>query len=400
MNGEYNALVNKFAADKQQTGFLYQFCLLIHCIFGYSLEETDRIVYEGEDDITIYYHNEKIHLIQAKHSVQGEAESISNMDPSFWKTINNWLKLKDAFQNDNNKNSFFENRRFRLVTNKAINNEFWNRAQFVKNGTTEISDIQKYLKQITTENDQIKDCVERLLKLKSQELRQFVMNFDVEIIADPFKKAKEALNLVCIDSARADDLLNQLLGKLSLEFYDDVTNSIKFDLTIKEFIDKFKPMFVSEKNLPEYVSEYNDIEIPENISSMNMSRQLEIVNLIKGPDFLPKQYKHFYSYNRNVADNIQKCIWQESDNDRFETEAQSHWEPIHEEQKANYEYTDRDKDVAAKHFGAICFQRTMQKDFLQMPLNFCKGCYLKLSDDLKIGWHMEWEKHMKKQNYE
>ena len=159
-------------------------------------------------------------------------------------------------------------------------------------------------------------------------------------------------------------------------------------------------MFISETNLPEYVREYNDIEIPENISSMNMSRQLEIVNLIKDPDFLPKQYKHFYSYNRNVADNIQKCIWQESDNDRFETEAQSHWEPIHEEQKANYEYTDRDKDVEAKHLGAICFQRTMQKDFLQMPLNFCKGCYLKLSDDLKIGWHMEWEKHMKKQNNE
>lgn len=107
MDGEYNALINKFAADKQQTGFLYQFCLIIHCIFGYSLEETDRIVYEGEDDITIYYHNEKAHLIQAKHSVQGEAGSISNMDPSFWKTINNWLKLKDAFQNDNHKKKFF-----------------------------------------------------------------------------------------------------------------------------------------------------------------------------------------------------------------------------------------------------------------------------------------------------
>ena len=400
MNSEYDALVNKFAADKQQTGFLYQFSLIIYCIFSYRLEETDRIVYEGEDDITINYHDGKTLMIQAKHSIHGEEETITNMDPSFWKAIVNWMKSKEAFQNDNHEINFFKEHRFRLITNRSIDNEFWKIAQLVKNGEKDIKVMRDYLKCVSTKNGEIKDCVRRLRQLGIQGLREFILGFDVEIVGDSLKKAKNALKTVYRDEMQATALLYRLLGNLTQDFYEATTNSIKFNLSVREFNEKYKTIFSVEQNLPDYVQNYTDFEIPENISSMNMSKQLELVDLVESSDFLPNQYKLFYNYNRNITDNIKRSNWQESDQIKLEGEAINIWNSVYGGHKTDYKFIQLNKGQEACRLGAKCFYDTMKVDFLNMPRSFCNGCYLKLSDDLRIGWHMEWEKLMKKQTDE
>lgn len=110
--------ISRHKADLQQAGFDNQFASFIY--FLLIIDSGDEIIYEKEDDIVVSCADGCRWLIQVKHSVDKDTK-MTDADPDFWKTIENWLSLYNFCNTDKEKYDFLRmGNRLILYTNKIL----------------------------------------------------------------------------------------------------------------------------------------------------------------------------------------------------------------------------------------------------------------------------------------
>ena len=129
MNASSQTHAQKTSAADKSIGFEFQFYYFLYRLL--MIEEGESVAMEVEDDVSCQLKNERLVLIQLKHTIQktaaGGSSALTTLDSDLWKTISNWSKnICDENAGRKNKNeqlAFVEKTDFVLVTNKADNNK-------------------------------------------------------------------------------------------------------------------------------------------------------------------------------------------------------------------------------------------------------------------------------------
>lgn len=396
MSKAFEDYIRKHAADLQQAGFDYQFYIFLYYLL--NLQMTESIAYETEDDIVIYHDNGLISQIQVKHSVDAMNSAIRDLDPDFWNAINIWLTEAEIHALEHNNNSFLKNHLFIIVTNKRIDNLFYEKIRQLQSGTIEVKEIKEYLtNDIKSENLAIEQVISRLKRLTPQKLREFLMRIRIKVIIEPIQAIYSRIRTIYHSDEDACEVLDKLLGRLIQDKYNDARNRHKLRINRQDFDIKYKNIFNLKRNLPDYVLEYiDDFDVPEHLTSMIMYKQLELIDINDENDVI-EYYGKYYNYNNSILHNLQNTNWTDQDRKDFERQAKALWSAIYGGHQYNYRYIDPSKKATeAIRLGGICFYETMEKTFLGFNNTFCQGCFLKMSDEMQIGWHMDWKTRLKK----
>lgn len=204
--------ISRHKADLQQAGFDNQFASFIY--FLLIIDSGDEIIYEKEDDIVVSCADGCRWLIQVKHSVDKDTK-MTDADPDFWKTIENWLSLYNFCNTDKEKYDFLRmGNRLILYTNKIVENTFAKKILELKNG--DIADIRPFLQKVK-KTVSYYPVVKSLLVLSDTELRKFLMKIEVLESGDPIKNLYNIFLQRFHNPTKADIIINELLGKMLRE---------------------------------------------------------------------------------------------------------------------------------------------------------------------------------------
>src|SRR5690606_12170059 len=198
--------------------FMYLLLGLRHC---------EKIGIEIKDDIHVELQEDKLILIQTKHTVQtkkdNSAINLTERDKDLWKTLSNWSKV---IKQNAAPDRFVKNTKFQLISNKSIyKNPFIVNVQKLANNDIQLKEFKDYLKNLinTSTDVGISAYIGDLNSLENNLLKQFIRNIDFKLNEDNIiEKIKERLIENFIDPNRVDDVFNNLFSELKSKEYLDV----------------------------------------------------------------------------------------------------------------------------------------------------------------------------------
>ena len=155
------AFQDKTAADDKSIGFDYQYYYFLKLLL--ELRHGQKIGLEVLDDVHLELPDNKLVLIQLKHTTQTKSDStainLTERDVDLWKTIYNWVQLiNDKTQSRGTIKSqleFIENTDFILVSNKqpSTTNNFLTKISEFVSETIAITKFEEYLEELYTNTE-------------------------------------------------------------------------------------------------------------------------------------------------------------------------------------------------------------------------------------------------------
>jgi hypothetical protein len=397
----------KHTAGAQSLGFDYQ--LYYFVLLALELKQGQKIGFEVKDDIHIDKEDGATILFQAKHTVH-ENQNLTTLDTNLWKTLSNWAEfIKAGDKNFLDKNSFV------LVTNKNDgNNEFINTLSSFKanqNIDTVLSKL-KELKNRTTDKI-IKKYINNVTSLGKTILKLFLPKFTIEtntinIITQVKSKILETTRQERFVDAIFDNLTANILATKYLEIG---INRNKFEISYEDFNKRFGKCFsiafekqiLPKRNYP--LLDFNNLE-----NQIFIKQLLDIGDIDKNRDaqLIRKYTTQMLNTVRNFSDWLKAYIISPTDIDVFEENNVSIWLNEHRRQyrqikkqidngKSISELEDEIKDLGINVIDYLRRQDLSIQGFQPLGIDMSNGHFYALSDDLKIGWHYDWEKKYKKQ---
>lgn len=393
----YQKFLNDHAADLPQTGFDYQFYCFIYFLF--NSEQQDVIGYETEDDIVIN-RNDEIELIQVKHSVD-KGSRLTNLDKDLWKTIHNWIEHWREYEK-NHSDSFIKNHKLTLITNKVIKCEFITKHKdYLDHKFTE-NDIRNYLESLESSNEEVKKGIASLKSLDNNELRLFLLNFKARSVPCALKLLFLRIRRIYPTEERTNNVLNLVIGKLHKDKYNNATKHYKLKYKRCDFEKEYITILQGVRpDLPCFVTDFNSSpNIPVDYMSMNLFKQLNLINEVDlhnpHDKQIPRNYAFYFHYKRNIDKFINKMLIDDTYISKLEDKAYQNWDRIFQAKKRmilRFRGKKEDKELFIIDKGSECFSEVMEENIETFDYNFSNGCFLKLSNEEppRVGWHNDWE---------
>lgn len=388
--------ISRHKADLQQAGFDNQFASFIY--FLLIIDSGDEIIYEKEDDIVVSCADGCRWLIQVKHSVDKDTK-MTDADPDFWKTIENWLSLYNFCNTDKEKYDFLRmGNRLILYTNKIVENTFAKKILELKNG--DIADIRPFLQKVK-KTVSYYPVVKSLLVLSDTELRKFLMKIEVLESGDPIKNLYNIFLQRFHNPTKADIIINELLGKMLREKKQAADNRTELKYSKENFLIANKGILnkVGDESLSALPYDENTIILPNDIKQWPMIRQMEKIKVIdvNNPEDerLVTYYGFWYCCENSKQYYYSTLLMTPELEHAIDDKAIIYWKISYNKYHQNVRSNSKDK--IKNSAGANCFHEIMEKEIgeglrkLQVP--FSSGWFLNLSNqpDSKLHWHCDWK---------
>jgi len=394
----YQKFLDNHAADLPQTGFDYQFYCFIYFLF--DSEQQDVVSYETEDDIVINRNQEK-ELIQVKHSVEKDSK-LTNLDKDLWKTIYNWIEQWKEYEK-NNPDSFIKKHRLTLITNKVIKCEFITKHKDYQNHDFTENDIRDYLTSLNSETEDVQKGIDSLKSLDNADLKLFLLHFTARSIPDALGLLFSRLKRIYPTDKKTNKVLNQIIGKLHKDKYNNATKRYKLKYKRYDFEKEYITILQGERpDLPDFATDFNiSPDIPVDYKSMNLFKQLNLINEVDlhdpNDENIPRNYAFYFHYQRNIDKFINNMLIDDTYIKKLEDKAYQDWDRIFQDKKRvilRFKGKEDDKESFIIDKGSECFSEVMKKHIEPFDYNFSNGCFLKLSNEEppRVGWHNNWGK--------
>jgi len=395
----------KHTAGAQLAGYDYQFYYFVY--LALDLKQGQKIGFEVKDDIHIDKEDGTTILFQAKHT--SSDENLTTLDSDLWKTLSNWI---DFIKEADKTTDFLKKHSFVLVTNKNdSNNRFIETlAQFKEN--KDIDNVKNILKELAdkTTSDMIKSYIKNVDSLSKANLKLFFSTLSIEtdttnIIA---KLKNKILEKALYDEKLVDSIFDNLLSNIQTVKYLEIKDNGNFEISCEDFSRKFRKCFkVVYENKPLPKRNF-PVLLPENLEDQIFIQQLLDIGEIESGSQRITEYTtqmlkalNYFSYW------IEDSYVLPSEMEEFEKNNILMWKnkfiekyrEIEKKIKSGTHISNLEENIKVLGIELVDFIRQKELSILNYPalgLEISNGHFYVLSDELKIGWHYDWENKYKK----
>lgn len=397
-------------AGPQLIGFDYQFYYFMYLIL--DLNQGEKIGFEVLDDIHIELANGSIELLQTKHTIQknpkGEIVNLTERDSDLWKTINNWILF---FKDSADKDEYLNKTVFKLVTNKSINNNnFFENIIKLQRKEIKINVFSDYIKHlhVNTDSVDIKTQIESLKKLDNKTKSKFINQ--IQIISEPeniINLVKKRIRKLIVKEERVDDVYNSLVSNMQLDKFLTIIDRKKFEISFEDYSRRYGNCFdyAYEKTvLPK--RELNLI-FPKDLKSQTFIKQLIDIGetfesdsdeILRYTTAMLKTFNSLNDWKENGEILSTQII-------AFDEDAIFIWNRIFKDRYRDYKVKINSgeilhDEILIKQIAIQCMSEVrkeklkLKNDELNEELS--NGQFYILSNEPRIGWHIDWEKKYKK----
>lgn len=397
-------------AGPQLIGFDYQFYYFMYLIL--DLNQGEKIGFEVLDDIHIVLANGSIELLQTKHTIQknpkGEIVNLTERDSALWKTISNWILF---FKDSADKDEYLNKTVFKLVTNKSINNNtFFENISKLQRKEIKINVFSDYIKHLHANTDSldIKTQIESLKKLDNKTKSKFINQ--IQIISEPesiINLVKKRIRKLIVKEERVDDVYNSLLSNMQLDKFLTIIDRKKFEISFEDYSRRYGTCFdyAYEKTvLPK--RELNLI-FPKDLKSQTFIKQLIDIGetfesdsdeILRYTTAMLKTFNSLNDWKENGEILSTQII-------AFDEDAIFIWNRIFKDRYRDYKMKINSgeilhDEILIKQIAIECMSEVrkeklkLKNDELNEELS--NGQFYILSNEPRIGWHIDWEKKYKK----
>ncbi|MCO6513441.1 MULTISPECIES: ABC-three component system protein [Snodgrassella] len=394
----------KRSAAASVTGYDYQF--LYFLFLALELRKGQKIGFEIKDDIHIEKEDGSIILLQLKHSINkanGKVKNMATLNDGFWDTLSSWLNLISFGLN-------LEKYSFVLVTNMNENgNEFIKQlSNFQK--TKNIDVFKEYILNIKTKNQTILDCIDKIKNLDIIKLKLFFLNLSIDLGVDNLiKKIEDQILYMCRKENFVEAIFDKYYSNISKARYFDIKNRKEFIITFDDFTTRFG-------NCMDYAFNPNQLPIrepvcviPDNLENQIFIRQLLDIEYIQpqSEEILDLTFKKLKMID-NVFYWVRKGMVSQSDIEQYDnncidlcnTKSKRLYREITKKLNQGISIDELDNEI--KH-QAITLVDELHEEYIGIPghdkfynLVIHQGHLYALSDELRIGWHYDWQNRYKK----
>ena len=403
------------SADKQSIGFDYQFLYFIYRAL--QLKPKEKIGYEVKDDVHLELENGNEVFIQLKHSTQSNKDSsIINMtekDVDLWKTLYNWnLSINEHAKKD--KIEYISNIEFLLVTNKNNKkNKFFIETEKLKNKLIKIEDYKNYILELyksiegeTNYSKNLKKYMRVILEQEDNLLNLFVnkLNFTLGF-DDLVKKIKDQILSNHIDERKLDEIFERCIGNLSIWKYENIKKNEKVFISFEDIDKRIKNCFIYGRNreFPRVLKQ--KIFLPDKLEEQNFIKELIEIDYLE--DMTQVEFAKYTTIKLKIENLLESWIQEnyltESDKDEFLNQCISLWANYHRQAHKESKKAIRKGVVLGEELQELLYDNAInclyeiKKLFLNLygenlSIDESNGTFYYLSDQLEIGWKLDWEK--------
>lgn len=397
-------------AGPQLIGFDYQFYYFMYLIL--DLNQGEKIGFEVLDDIHIELANGSIELLQTKHTIQknpkGKIVNLTERDSDLWKTINNWILF---FKDSADKDEYLNKTVFKLVTNKSINNNtFFENIIKLQRKEIKINVFSDYIKHlhVNTDSVDIKTQIESLKKLDNKIKSKFINQ--IQIISEReniINLVKKRIRKLIVKEERVDDVYNSLVSNMQLDKFLTIIDRKKFEISFEDYSRRYGNCFdyAYEKTvLPK--RELNLI-FPKDLKSQTFIKQLIDIGetfesdsdeILRYTTAMLKTFNSLNDWKENGEILSTQII-------AFDEDAIFIWNRIFKDRYRDYKVKINSgeilhDEILIKQIAIQCMSEVrkeklkLKNDELNEELS--NGQFYILSNEPRIGWHIDWEKKYKK----
>lgn len=391
----------RHSAYFQSIGFDVQYAAFIYYMLDLGYEDVIR--YESEDDFVIdRMHDGKIEkeYYQVKHS-KDEGAKMTDADSDFWKTIDNWVELYNVSEAEE-KNRFFIDGKFIILTNKIVENKFYTCFVNLQNGICGIDDIVHELNETFKASPSYKFTLNKLLALEKDTLNQFLHKISIIRFKNFLSSLYEQFLQKYLRPTAADQVLNQLIGAM---WSEKINSKTPVELSGEQFTYKYRGILekvsIAEKLSLEMEDAPNLDAEDENEASL-MIEQLKSVEVIASDstkdDFRLAYYLGFFFKIKRAIESFKKqqIITDELEK-RLDSSATNKWKGFFFKHHSHIMNDEASADINEKiKVGSKTLYDTLDAPIkvngYEVDDEFSKGWYLRMSNKLSIVWHYDWFK--------
>ncbi|MBV6714863.1 ABC-three component system protein [Paenibacillus chitinolyticus] len=404
-------------ANDKSIGFDYQYYYFLYLLLG--LEEGQAIGIEVKDDVHIDLSNGNQILLQLKHTLQtsasGASINITERDSDLWKTIYNWINVIND-KNDGRKNTsdqlvFIEKTVFILVSNKSSNsnNKLLVKLSEFNKGKLGIDDIVRYLNELhsTTESKEIQGYMALLLKQTSKWLSKFFSKLHFELDQDDLiSKVKSRIKAKQVRETKIDDVFHSVDSKLREEYYFNTKSLSKTIINFDHFYKGYHIFFDKGRNNKLPIRK-QPIQFNKPLQEQIFIKQLLEIYAIEDnaldkmltlTEFMLQMYNHLDFWEKEGLITKQQI-------EEFNKDCVRKWQNAHEEVHRKI-LLDIRLDNKQPEFRELiecalkCLDEIKKKEVIfdenSLDAEMSNGQYYLLSNEPRIGWHLNWEEEYKK----
>lgn len=403
-----NKNIEEHTAGPIAIGFDYQFYLFM--FLALKLKHGQKIGFEVKDDIHIDLPDGATILLQAKHTIQqnigGDLQNLTTLDTDLWKTLSNWANRIKA---DKTKADFLNNHSFILVTNKGENKNDFIDALSLFRLNSDIEAIIKSIKAIEnqTQDKVLKKYIKNVDSLGKRKLKSFLLKLTIETNVDGIiEKISNRLIEVYRDAKIAEAIFEKLYSNLQKAKYLDIKGKNKFEISFDDFTNKFGRCFkiaseekpLPKRSFPILLPDEDDLE-----NQLFIRQLLDIGEVQSGSsdirDYTTKMLvflRHFtyWSDEENFilltdAEDFKRNsiqIWK----NKFKAKYRQIENQINSGTSIN-DLEDEIKKLGIELVDYIREQNLTIQGFSPLGIEFSNGHFYALSDNLEIGWHLDWK---------
>tara|TARA_R110002050_G_scaffold252628_2_gene390889 strand:+ start:20660 stop:21877 length:1218 start_codon:yes stop_codon:yes gene_type:complete len=401
-----NNIQEQHTAGPIAIGFDYQFYLFMY--LALELEPGEKIGFEVKDDIHIDKADGTTILFQAKHTVQ-HSKNLTTLDSDLWKTLSNWV---DFIKAEKDNLDFLNKHWFILTTNKSDNNNDFLSSLLLFKIDNEIDAIYNKLRELknSTTDKKLKKYIQNVISIGKKKLKIFLTKLTIDTDADGIiaKIKNQILKNTRQEKEIVEVVYNSLYSNLQSAKYIDIKDRKKFEISFKDFNKRFGGCFkVAFENRP-LPKRKISIPLPENIENQIFIKQLiEIGDIKKGSnkivDYTSKMLQvlnHFsYWLNEGFVYPTEMEEFEQNSIEIWENAFIAKYRQIERKIDSGDSIGDLEDDIQSLGIDLIDFIREKDLSLIQdrsLGIEFSNGHFYALSDELKIGWHFDWENKYKK----
>ena len=397
-------------AGPQSIGFDYQFYYFMFLALKLKLGQV--IGFEVKDDIHIDMPDGTSILLQTKHSVitnaDGQIQNLTDLDLDLWKTLSNWAEFIKA---EGNNGDFLGRHSFILVTNKNNqNNSFIKAITLFKLD----NDFDKLWNEISslegkTQDATVKSCIKTIKSIGKKKLKSFVLKLLIETGADSIiQKIKDRILEHARQVKLVDPIFESLSSNLHVAKYTDIKDRKKFEISFDDFNKKFgkcfQPAFESKPLPPRNIP----VLLPNNLEEQPFIKQLlDIGEVMSGStdirDYTTQMLKFLNDFNywSNESFLLPTEIenFKEDSIQRWKNGFKARYRAIQNKVNGGESIKNLEDEIRNMGIELINFIREQNLNIAGYPplgIPSSNGHYYALSNNLEIGWHLDWENKYKR----
>ncbi|SER90967.1 ABC-three component system protein [Salisediminibacterium halotolerans] len=385
----------KFSAHAQALGYLYQVRYALLLLL--KSEDYDSQIYvEKLDDIEFDQDGTSSELIQMKH--HSKEGNLTDSSSDVWKTLRVW---SEAILDEHVDPS---TTKFSLITNQVASENTASSKLTFNHEFRDVEGAQSILTEIaaTSNSDSNKKSYEQFKALSPYQQRALLKNTYVLDCSENIIETEDSILYQLRLTARPE-VIKPLFERLEGIWFDKVIKHLKsesmYPLTFREIQDNINDLQeqLQRDNLP---IDFHDLIAPneEELSSKErvFVEQLKLVSV--GNSRIEKAisdyYKAFQQRSKWVRDELILIDELESYENRLIDEWERKFEIIKEDSG------DEESDIAIRKEGRGLFNWVEQENNIQIRPKcdepyIIRGSYHMLSNQLKVGWHMQFYERLK-----